>query len=41
MSKKDIVVEIARNLFSKYGYKKVSMDEVAKGAGVTKKTIYI
>ena len=40
MSKKDIVVEIARNLFSKYGYKKVSMDEVAKGAGVTKKTIY-
>ncbi len=40
MSKKDIVIEIARDLFSKYGYKKVSMDEVAKGAGVTKKTIY-
>lgn len=40
MSKYDDVVENARELFTKYGYKKVSMDEIAKKACVTKKTIY-
>lgn len=30
----------ARNLFEEYGYKKVSMDEIAGNAGVTKKTVY-
>lgn len=40
MNKKDNVIEKARLLFTKYGYKKVSMDEIAKEAGVTKKTIY-
>jgi len=40
MNKKDIVIMTARELFTKYGYKKVSMDEVAKESGVTKKTIY-
>ena len=40
MSKKELVIETARDLFTKYGYKKVSMDEIAKGANVTKKTIY-
>ena len=40
MNKKEIVIEKARDLFRHYGYKKVSMDEVAKEANVTKKTIY-
>ena len=38
--KKMQIVDAARNLFTKYGYKKVSMDEIAKEAGVTKKTVY-
>ena len=40
MNKKESVIEAARMLFSKYGYKKVSMDEIAKESKVTKKTIY-
>lgn len=39
--KKDNIVEAARKLFHRYGFKKVSMDEIAKEAGVTKKTIYV
>ncbi len=34
------IIESARVLFNKYGYKRVSMDEIAKSAGVTKKTVY-
>lgn len=40
MDKKEMVIETARNLFTEYGYKKVSMDELARKSGVTKKTIY-
>ena len=40
MNKRDIIIEEARKLFNSYGYKKVSMDELAKQANVTKKTIY-
>lgn len=40
MNKKEVVIEKARELFTKYGYKKVSMDEIAREANVTKKTIY-
>jgi AcrR family transcriptional regulator len=40
MTKKELVIATARELFSKYGYKKVSMDEIAKTSNVTKKTIY-
>lgn len=40
MDKKENVIKTARELFTKYGYKKVSMDEIAKESGVTKKTIY-
>ncbi len=40
MNKKEQVILEARKLFKKYGYKKVSMDEVARKAQVTKKTIY-
>ncbi len=39
-SKKEAVILAARELFSNYGYRKVSMDEIAQQAGVTKKTIY-
>lgn len=38
--KKDDIVNAARSLFTDYGYKKVSMEEIAIKAGVTKKTIY-
>lgn len=40
MEKKEQVITVARDLFHKYGFKKVSMDEIAKYSGVTKKTIY-
>ena len=35
------IIEAARKLFHKFGFKKVSMDEIANVAGVTKKTIYM
>ena len=38
--KEDQIVNSARELFKKYGIQKVSMDEIAKNAGVTKKTVY-
>lgn len=34
------IIDSARELFEKYGIKKTSMDEIAKNAGVTKKTVY-
>lgn len=39
--KRDQIIEAARKLFHQFGFKKVSMDEIAKEAGVTKKTIYM
>ncbi len=38
--KREQIIEAARKLFNKYGFKKVSMDEIASSAGVTKK-LYI
>lgn len=38
--KEEQIVKSARILFNKYGYKRVSMDEIAKVAKVTKKTVY-
>ena len=38
--KEEQIIEVARELFHKFGFKKVSMDEIAKTSGVTKKTIY-
>ncbi len=40
MNKKEDVVNAARELFQTYGYKRVTMDEIAKKSNVTKKTIY-
>lgn len=34
------IIEAARKLFNKYGFKKVTMDEIARESGVTKKTVY-
>lgn len=39
-NKKEQVIDAARELFNEYGYRKVSMDEIAKKSGVTKRTIY-
>ncbi len=39
--KKEQIIEVARELFHQFGFKKVSMDEIAQKAGVTKKTIYM
>lgn len=38
--KENQIIEAARSLFNKYGFKKVTMDEIAKEAGVTKRTVY-
>ncbi len=38
--KEEQIIEAARELFTTYGYKRVSMDEIAKQANVTKKTVY-
>ncbi len=40
MNKKEQVIETARRLFANFGFKKVSMDEIANTSHVTKKTIY-
>ena len=40
MKKEEQIIETAETLFHKFGFKKVSMDEIAREAGVTKKTIY-
>ena len=34
------ILNAAKKLFTNYGFKKVSMDEIASDAGVTKKTVY-
>mgnify|MGYP000160049267 FL=1 len=34
------ILNAAKKLFTNYGFKKVSMDEIANEAGVTKKTVY-
>ena len=40
MDTKEKILISARQLFTDYGYKKVSMDEIASSAGFTKKTVY-
>jgi AcrR family transcriptional regulator len=34
------ILEAARGLYQRYGYKKTTMDDIAKAAGITKPTIY-
>ena len=38
--KEEQIINAARELFRTYGFKKVSMDEIARKAGVTKRTVY-
>ena len=38
--KEEQITQAAKRLFEKYGYKKVSMDEIAKEVGITRKTLY-
>lgn len=38
--KKQRIIETAENYFTTYGFKATTMDQVAKGAGVAKGTIY-
>jgi Transcriptional regulator len=40
METKERIVTKARDLFFRYGFKSVSMDDIAAGAGISKKTIY-
>lgn len=39
--KRELIASSARELFSKYGYKTVSMDAIALKAGVAKGTVYL
>jgi TetR/AcrR family fatty acid metabolism transcriptional regulator len=41
MDTEDQVLEAARRCFSRHGYRKTSMDEVASEAGVAKGTVYL
>jgi AcrR family transcriptional regulator len=40
MAKKEKIEQTARDLFWKHGFKKVSIDEICKKAGVSRKTFY-
>lgn len=40
MDKKEEVIKTSRELFSEYGFKKVTMDQIAQKSNVTKRTIY-
>ncbi|MBK5208620.1 MAG: TetR/AcrR family transcriptional regulator [Flavobacteriaceae bacterium] len=37
---KEIILKKAGEIFSKYGFKSVTMDDIANGLGISKKTIY-
>ncbi|RZL39733.1 MAG: TetR/AcrR family transcriptional regulator, partial [Pedobacter sp.] len=40
MEVKDYIITEADKLFCQYGFKSVTMDDIAKHLGVSKKTIY-
>lgn len=40
MSKRDLILKHSQELFLEYGIKSISMDDIAKKCGVSKKTIY-
>ncbi|KZD05331.1 TetR/AcrR family transcriptional regulator [Oceanibaculum pacificum] len=40
-SRLDQVADAARRLFARYGYKRTSMDDIAREAGVAKATLYL
>jgi len=40
LSKKDLIIKSAAGYFSKYGYEKTTLDEIAKDVGISKPAIY-
>jgi Bacterial regulatory proteins, tetR family len=40
MEEKDKIISYSQNIFLKSGFYKITMDEIAKGLGISKKTIY-
>jgi AcrR family transcriptional regulator len=40
-SKKECILEAARKAFERFGFKKTSVDEIARDAGVAKGTVYL
>jgi len=38
--KKEVILDVARNRFDRFGVKKTTVDEIAKDAGISKKTLY-
>lgn len=40
MEVKDNIIVVAENLFIRYGFKRVTMDDIAREMGISKKTIY-
>lgn len=36
----DKLIQLSRSMFSKYGIKSISMDEISREAGISKKTLY-
>jgi AcrR family transcriptional regulator len=40
MKEKDKIISYSQNIFLKSGFYKITMDEIAKGLGISKKTIY-
>ncbi len=41
LKKATLILKFAENLFEQYGYKKVSIDEIVKNAGIAKGTFYL
>jgi AcrR family transcriptional regulator len=39
--KRERIIEVAQKTFARFGFKKTSIDDVAKGAGVAKGTVYL
>lgn len=39
--KRERIIEVAQKTFTRFGFKKTSIDDVAKGAGVAKGTVYL
>ncbi len=37
---KEKIIRKAREMFFRYGFKDVTMDEIARGVGISKKTLY-
>lgn len=41
VSKTDAILDAARNLYARYGYRRTSMEDIAREAGIAKGTVYL